>query len=171
METKKTIDRVRNHVCGHPNYRDTSTLLKRNKLWTEECAKYLSQLLEKCVHCRVVDYPTLNRPVSLGSRSTEFNDTVAMNCFTLDPPVFHCMDIATLCSTGSAVPTMDTENTVEQLENCWMTQFWPHGEIQGDKAFEINYFLRCLQDNSIAFKSAPLRRHSKNPIGLKHCIP
>lgn len=64
-QTKKLINKVLHHVCGHASYHDIMLLLDRNHIWTEDCGKYLSSIMERCAHCKVVQLPTGSRKVSL----------------------------------------------------------------------------------------------------------
>lgn len=44
-DSKKVVDRVHKHVCGHSNYEDISLLLKRNHIWSDDISHYLGQIL------------------------------------------------------------------------------------------------------------------------------
>lgn len=169
--TKKIIKRIHEHVCGHSNYNDIKLLLQRNKIWSDGCVKYLSQLLESCPDCRVVKAPSANRPVSLSGMSSNFNDIVCVDHQNLgDHDVFHAMDIDSRYSAGGVVESTGMEEAIQQFEICWITPFWAPEYIQGDQAFNNDIFKNHLQTHGTGFRPVPPRRHSKNAIESKHRI-
>lgn len=166
----KIIYRVHEHVCGHSKYYDISLLLKQNKIWDDDCVRYLSHILETCPSDHVVDAPSTNRPVSLSNMSREFNDVVAVDHFNLDATVFHCMDVYTRYSVGTVVSDKSMGTAVELLEQVWVTPFWAPSLLQGDKDFDNSTFSAYLKSIGTSFKPVPLLLHSKNPIESKHRI-
>ena len=170
-DTKKIIDRVHAHVCGHSNYNDISLLLKRNQLWDDHCVDYISELLQTCPHCHVVDTPAGRRPVSLSTISREFHDTVAVDHYHLDGlNIFHCMDVSTRYSAGAVVESTAMTEAIEEFETTWIKPFWSPGAVQGDKAFDNATFREYLLAHDIDFRPVPPRRHNKNAIESRNRI-
>lgn len=105
-EIKKIIDKLHRHICGHASYNVVKLLLDRNNIWTDNCEKYLSHIMEQCVNCRVVQLPSVSRKVSIRSMSRSFNDVVCVDHFFLEQnDVIHFMDAQTRYSSGLLVPT------------------------------------------------------------------
>lgn len=170
-ELKRMIDKIHKHVCGHASYDEIKLLMKRNDLWNGQCSKYLSQQLESCKSCVEVKLPKSARKVSLGSVSREFNDLVCVDHFFPDQlDVFHIMDNKTRYSTGDIVPSLQMSDAIPVFDAKWLSEFWPPGEIHGDKAFDNVEFRNYLSTYEVVFHSFPPRRHYKNVIESKHRV-
>ena len=170
-ETKKIVEKVHRHVCGHASYKDIKLLLKRNNLWSSQCEKFLSQLLETCEHCHILDEPVGNRKVSLRSMTRSFNQVVCIDHFFPDNlNVLHFMDATTRYSSGLLVPSLSMKDTVVVFMSTWLSDFWPPVNVQGDLAFDNDEFKDYLLLYDIQFRPVPPRRHSKNVLESKHRI-
>ena len=170
-DTKKIIDKVHRHVCGHSSYNDIKLLMERNELWDDQCSKYLSQLLETCPHCPVVQLPSPSRKVSLSSMSRQFNAIVCIDHLFLDGhDVLHMMDSRTRYSTGLIVPSTSMREAIIGYESKWLFEFWPSDAVQIDQAFNNSEFKIYLSLYDINYRPVPPRRHSKNVLESKHRI-
>ena len=170
-DIKKIIDKVHRHVCGHATYNDIKLLLDRNKIWTDDCAKYLSHIMEQCVNCKVVQLPSGSRKVSLRSMSRSFNDVLCVDhLFIEQHDIIHFMDAQTRYSSGLLVPTTNMRDAIYGMETKWFSEFWPPQSIQGDKAFQAEEFKDYLKIYDISFRLVPPRRHSKNVLESKHRV-
>lgn len=47
-ETRRIVDKVHRHVCGHATFSDMRTLLIRNGLWNESVQHYLATKVSQC---------------------------------------------------------------------------------------------------------------------------
>jgi len=169
--TKKIVDKVHKHICGHSNYTDIKLLLERNELWSIDVEKYLTGVLEKCSACKTTALPKPARKVSLSSMSRSFNDVVCIDHLFLDDhKVFHAMCSSTRYSVGAEVPDTTIDKSIACLEAHWISQFWPPNEILYDPAFETQMFNDYVKLYDISTRPIPPRRHNKNVIESKHRI-
>lgn len=168
-QIRRIVDRVHKHVCGHATYSDIRTLLDRNKLWTGQTQKYLSELLSECHHCKAASTPPPNRRVSLSSLNYEFNEVVYLDHFFLDSvTVLHCMDASTRFSAGAVVESTSMESAIRTIELVWFSQFWPPSSFQADGAFNNDIFKSFLDIYDVDLRPVPPRRHCKNAIEPRH---
>ena len=170
-EIKSIIDKVHKHVCGHANFTDFQSLLKRNELWNEAVASYVHKLVEECTACRATALPHPNRKVSISSMSKHFNEVVCVDHFYLgEIRLMHCMDLVSRFSTVQVVDSANLDDAVSAFEACWVNQFWYPESIHGDKAFATGDFKNYMDKVGIAFRPVPPGRHSKNAIESKHNV-
>lgn len=168
---KKIVDKVHNHVCGHASFSDIKTLLERNNLFTDECAKYLTTVLDQCNSCIRTSEPKPARKVSLSSISRTFNDTVCVDHLFLDSmPVFHIMDSTSRYSVGAVVESTGMEHAVEVFESLWLSPFWNPHVVLCDQAFNNEIFSSFLRVDDIELRPLPPRRHNKNVLESKHKV-
>lgn len=80
------------------------------------------------------------------------------------------MDKATRYSLGAVVESTSMREAILQFEASWLQDFWPPGEIIGDKAFNNDIFIDHIKEYGIKFSPIPPRRHSKNAIESKHRV-
>lgn len=93
LETRRVIDKVHRHTCGHASYSDMRTLLQRNNYWSEAAQRYLADVVQRCEHCIASSTPLPSRKVALGSLDRSMNDLVLIDHFFLeDVKLFHAMD-------------------------------------------------------------------------------
>jgi len=171
IETKKIVDKVHTHVCGHSNFSDIKILLERNSIWDESVEKYLVQIMESCISCRTTALPKPSRKVSLSSMSRQFNDVVCVDHFFLDNLcIFHAMDAITRYSAGSCVPDTSMVHSILSFETLWISQFWIPSAILFDRAFKNTQFDDWMKNYGIDSNPIPPRRHNKNVLESKHRI-
>lgn len=131
-EKQKIIDKVHKHVCGHSTYADMKIVLQKNKLWDEQCGRYLKTKTESCEHCILFRPPEGSRKVSLGSLSRNFNDITCIDHLFLDQlAVCHSMDSVTRYSAGAVVDWPNMENLITVLDAHCISPFWSPNSIVG----------------------------------------
>ena len=170
-KTQRLIDKVHKHVCGHSNYRDIQPLLERNNIWSEECKKYLTDILETCPGCHATELPSQPRTVSIANLSRDFNQLVFVDHFFQDElSVFHVIDAKSTYSSGSVVNSLSLSDAVASFETSWMSQFWAPVQCQGDQAFTGPEFQEYLKAMGTEFRASPPRRKYKNALEAKHRV-
>ena len=170
-DRKRILDKVHKHTCGHSSFEDIKLLMQRNDLWTEDCNKYLSHLLDTCKPCSLVKASSGSRKVSLSSMSRGFNDVVCVDHFFPDGnDVFHVMNSVTRYSNGEIVSSTALVNAISVFNSRRISEFSPPHMIQADQAFNKDEFLSYLKIYDIKLRPVPPRRHSKNVLESKHRI-
>ena len=140
-------------------------------MWNPEVRKYLSRVVESCIHCAKTYEPKQTRKVSLSSLNRSFNDLVCIDHFHLgDQRICHIMCASTRYSVGTVVPDVGMESAVNALDSLWISQFWSPKAIQFDQAFHNEIFLKYLNTYGIEARPIPARRHNKNVLESKHKI-
>ena len=120
-EVRPIVDKVHRHVCGHSNYTDIKTFLRRSNLWDCQIDKYLRSILESCDECRITALPNSSRKVSLSSMSREFHDVVCLDHMFLEEHcVLHVMDTKTRYSAGMVVSSTCIYDAIEAFESIWL---------------------------------------------------
>lgn len=122
------------------------------------------------MNCRIVGQAAMNRPVSLGSLSREFNDLVHVDHYNLDEDVLHVKDVAARYSSGYVLSSPSLSKAIELFEGYRLTPFWPPAEIQADKAFDKEELLQYLKNTESVTRFSLLMRQSKNETESKHRI-
>lgn len=170
-DTKKIVDKIHRHVCGHSSYSDIKILLERDGIWNETVAKYLAGTIDSCSACRATALPKPTRKVSLSSMSREFNSLVCIDHFYLDELcVFHVMDSVTRYSVGSCMPDTTMYSSILAFESGWMSEFWTPNSVLYDPAFKNEEFQSWIAGYEISARPIPPRRHNKNALESKHRI-
>ena len=163
IEVKKIIDKVHKHVCGHARLNDMQILVERNAMWNPEVRKYLSRVIEPCIHCAKAYEPKQTRNVSLSSLNRFFNDLECIDHFNLgDQRICHIILASTRYSVANAVPNVSMESAVNALDSLWIFQFWSPKAIQFDQAFHNEIFLKRLDTYAIEARNISAHRHNKN---------
>lgn len=169
--TRRVIDKVHRHVCGHASFSDIRTLLQRNGMWSLNAQKYLASVVRDCADCVASSTPPPNRRVSLKSLDRAFNSVLCIDHFHLqDNLMFHMMDSATRYSAAHVVSTTALEEVKYGLQSIWFAQFWPPASIHADGAFDNDDFSKFLRRFEIDLRPVPPRRHQKNPIESRHAV-
>ena len=168
---RSTVDKVHRHVCGNSTFDDIKVLLDRNGLWTEDCAEYLSKLLESCEHCHAVRKPQKPRTVFLNILNREFNEVVFVDHMFLDDLiVFHVMDSKTRYYTGVVVESTSMSYAIAAFDSCWLSLFWSPVSVQADKAFQNDAFNEYLTSLATDLRKSQPYRHKKNALESKHRV-
>jgi len=169
--TKKIIDKVHKHVCGHSSFTDMKVLLERNDLWDDSAHEYLSNVMQRCQKCRKTAPPKEERKVSLSTITRAFNSVVCVDhVFLGDTAVFHIMDSSSRYSAGMVVPNTSMSHAVSALETVWINPFWTPEAVVYDRAFKNSEFEEYLQQIGASGRPIPARRHNKNVLESKHKI-
>lgn len=71
---KGVIYKVHRHVCNHSTFPDMITLLRRNKIWTDDAQNYLGDFIRRCTSCVASSTPPPTRKVSCSSINHSLND-------------------------------------------------------------------------------------------------
>ena len=109
--------------------------------------------------------------MSISALSRYFKNLVRIEHFYLDSiGLFHWLDMATRVPAAVIVSSAATDEFIHGSEACWLSQFWCHAVIHGDKAFAQRNFREHLHDGNFAFRLVPPLLHSKNPLESKHGV-
>lgn len=135
-ETKRIVDKVHHHVCGHSPYSDMRTLLTKNGLWNSVTQHYLSNVVKSCKDCVESSTPPPSRKVSPATSNRKFNKVVAVDHFYLyDIKLIHFMDTVTRFSACLPCSKISMEEAIFELQTVWINPFWNPQSIYGEQAF------------------------------------
>jgi len=168
-KTRKIIDKVHTHVCGHSSFSDIKVLLQRNDIWNESVQDYLAMILERCTSCKTTSLPKQTRKVSLSSLNRSFKDLVCVDHMYLeDNCVLHIMDATTRYSAGLRVLNTGMDAAISTFESQWISPFWIPEALLCDLAFDNQKFRHYINAIGCELRLTPARRHNKNVLESKH---
>lgn len=118
------VNKVHNHICGHPTYTDVKILLQRSYLWSDEIEQYLTTVIDECHSCRATAPPKSALMVSFSSLNRSFNGVVCLEHFYLDALCqFHVMDSSGRLAAATVVTDTSLSVPIAAVEATWMTVF------------------------------------------------
>lgn len=167
-DVKNIISKVHRQVCERASFSDLSRCSIATIFKNDAIGNFVIKLFSDCrVYCST-SYPHPSQKVLILSLSKNISEILCIDYLFLDGIwLGHCKDIVTLFSVALVVEKANMDEAIYVVEVTLIALFWYSKQVQGNKAFASEIFLKYLNKRDNDISPVFPRKYSQNIIKSK----